>query len=41
MMQKEINAKLVDGKINSEITFGSLKSLKSYSEFDANIHQKN
>lgn len=41
MMQEEIQAKLVCGKANSEITFGSLKSQKSYSEFDANIHQKN
>ena len=41
MMQEEIQANTVVGKVNSEITFGSLKSLKSYSEFDAYIPQKN
>jgi IS30 family transposase len=41
MMQEEINAKSVSGKLNSEITFGFFKSLKSYSEFNADFHQKN
>lgn len=41
MMQEEINAKLVCSKVNSEITFGSLKSQKSYSEFNDNIQQNN
>jgi IS30 family transposase len=41
MMQEEIQAKWVSGNANSEITFGTLKSQKSYSEFDANIQQKN
>jgi IS30 family transposase len=41
MMEQEINAKLVSGELNSEITFGLLKSQKSYSEFNANIHRKN
>lgn len=41
MMQQEIQTKSVPGKVNSEITFGSLKSRKSYSEFNANIPQKN
>jgi IS30 family transposase len=41
MMQEEIQTKSISGKANSEITFGSLKSQKSYSEFDANIQQKN
>ncbi len=41
MMQEEIQTKSIPGKANSEITFGSLKSQKSYSEFDANIQQKN
>ena len=41
MMQEEIQANTIVDKANSEITFGLLKSLKSYSEFDANIPQKN
>lgn len=41
MMQEEIKTKSVSGNANSEITFGSLKSQKSYSEFDANMQQKN
>jgi IS30 family transposase len=41
MMQQEIKLKMVCGELNSEITFGSLKSQKSYSEFNANIQQKN
>jgi IS30 family transposase len=41
MMLEEIQAKSLGGKENSEITFGSLKSQKSYSEFDDNIPQKN
>ena len=41
MMKEEIKAKSVAGKANSEITFGSLKSQKSYPEFDGNIPKKN
>ena len=41
MMQEEIKAKSVAGKENSEITFGSSKSQKSYPEFDGNIPKKN
>lgn len=41
MMQEEIQTKSVSSKANSEITFGSLKSQKSYSEFDAKMQQKN
>ena len=41
MMEKEINARMVSGELNSEITFGFLKSQKSYSEINANIPQKN
>ena len=41
MMQEEIMAKLVSINTNSEITFGSLKSQKSYSEFNYYLKQKN
>jgi hypothetical protein len=41
MMNEEINAKRLSGELNSQITFGSLKSQKSYSKINANIHQKN
>jgi transposase, IS30 family len=41
IMQQEIKLKWVGGELISEITFGSLKSQKSYSEFSGNIPQKN
>jgi hypothetical protein len=40
MMNQENIAKMLSVELHSELTFGSLKSLKSCSEINANRHQK-